>query len=281
MIDPGLARDDLIEITWLGQSGFLLRSASSAVVIDPFLSEHEARLYAPPAVTALGGRLDFLLVTHEHLDHLDVGLLPILVETFPALTIVVPSPAIQRVAGVVPKAKVIGLQPDEKISSGHLTIKAVSAIHAVAGGDEYSDGRQRPDDPTPFLGYVLLYRELTLYHAGDTLVSGELIRQLSMQPIDVAMLPVNGRDYFRERAGIAGNLTPREAVELAAAIGAAVLIPMHHDLFRGNTEPAGTCADLVAELQIPLHVLSLARLQPIRLPFKRTLARAFDHRRDS
>ncbi len=67
MIDAGFVPDNLIEIMWLGQSGFLLRSAASAVAIDPFLSEHEGRLYAPPAVSALGGRLDFLLVTHDHL----------------------------------------------------------------------------------------------------------------------------------------------------------------------------------------------------------------------
>ncbi len=179
-----------------------------------------------------------------------------------------PSPIIPRVARLVPDANVIGLQPDEAVSSGPVTIKAVSAIHALAGGDAYSDGRQGSDHPTPFLGYVLFYRGLTLYHAGDTLVSEDLIRQLSMQPIDVAMLPVNGRDYFRERAGVAGNLTPREAVEFAAAIGAAILVPMHHDLFRGNTERVGAGADFAAELQVPVHVLSLARLQPFRLPFQ-------------
>ena len=34
MIDAGFVPDNLIEIMWLGQSGFLLRTAASAVVID-------------------------------------------------------------------------------------------------------------------------------------------------------------------------------------------------------------------------------------------------------
>ncbi len=257
-----------VEMTWLGQAGFLLRSASSALAIDPFLSEHELRLYPPPPVEVLGGRLDYLLVTHEHLDHLDVQLLPVLVEAFPTLTIVVPSPVVPRITGLVPEARVIGLQPGEAVTGEQVTIRAVSAIHARAGGEAYSDGRQERDDPTPFLGYVLLYRGLTVYHAGDTLASQQLIRELSAHAIDVAILPVNGRGYFRELAGIAGNLNPREAVELAAAIGADVLVPMHHDLFRGNTERVGACADLVAELQVPIHVLSLARLRPVWLPLQ-------------
>jgi len=253
-------------MTWLGQAGFLLRSTSAALAIDPFLSEHELRLYPPPPVEALGDRLDYMLVTHEHLDHLDVHLLPLLVEAFPTLTIVVPSPVVPRVTGLVPQARVIGLQPGETVSSEHLTIKAVSAIHALAGGEAYSDGRREFDDPTPFLGYVLLYPGLTLYHAGDTLASQQLTQELLAEAIDVAILPVNGRDYFREQAGIAGNLNPREAVGLAAAIGASILVPMHHDMFRGNTERVGACADLVADLRAPIHVLTLARLRPIRLP---------------
>ncbi len=254
-----------VEMTWLGQAGFLLKSASVALAIDPFLSEHELRLYPPPPLEVLGGRLDYLLVTHEHLDHLDVQLLPVLVAALPTLTIVVPSPVVPRITGLVPEARVIGLQPGETVTCEHVTIRAVSAIHARAGGEAYSDGRQERDDPTPFLGYVLLYRGLTVYHAGDTLASQQLVRELSTQAIDVAILPVNGRDYFRELAGIAGNLNPREAVELAAAIGADVLVPMHHDLFRGNTERVGACADLVAELQVPIHVLNLARLRPVWL----------------
>jgi len=195
-----------VEMTWLGQAGFLLRSASSALAIDPFLSEHELRLYPPPPVEVLGGRLDYLLVTHEHLDHLDVQLLPVLVEAFPTLTIVVPSPVVPRITGLVPEARVIGLQPGEAVTGEQVTIRAVSAIHARAGGEAYSDGRQERDDPTPFLGYVLLYRGLTVYHAG---ASQQLIRELSAHAIDVAILPVNGRGYFRELAGIAGNLNPR------------------------------------------------------------------------
>jgi L-ascorbate metabolism protein UlaG (beta-lactamase superfamily) len=45
-------------------------------------------------------------------------------------------------------------------------------------------------------------------------------------------LPVNGRDPQR---GVPGNLSGPEAVELAAAIGADLCIPMHYDMFEFNT----------------------------------------------
>jgi L-ascorbate metabolism protein UlaG (beta-lactamase superfamily) len=52
--------------------------------------------------------------------------------------------------------------------------------------------------------------------------------------IDVAMLPINGRDREREALGIVGNLSEREAGWLAKEIGARVVIPMHYDLFARN-----------------------------------------------
>src|SRR5260370_16860183 len=75
-----------VEMTWLGQAGFLLRSASSALAIDPFLTEHELRLYPPPPVEVLGVPFDYLLGTHHHLPHLDFHLLPALAAAFPTLT---------------------------------------------------------------------------------------------------------------------------------------------------------------------------------------------------
>src|SRR5258708_35909748 len=116
-------------MTWLGQAGFLLRSASSALAIDPFLSEHELRLYPPPPVEVLGGRLDYLLVTHVHLDHLAVLLLPVLVEAFPMLTIVVPSPVVPGIIGLVPVGRVIGLQPGGAAPRQRATRQAGVVVH--------------------------------------------------------------------------------------------------------------------------------------------------------
>ncbi|MGN6618933.1 MAG: MBL fold metallo-hydrolase, partial [Ilyomonas sp.] len=50
--------------------------------------------------------------------------------------------------------------------------------------------------------------------------------------IDVALLPINGNDPSR---GVAGNLNAAEAVQLAKAIDAKVVIPCHYDMFTFNT----------------------------------------------
>ena len=52
--------------------------------------------------------------------------------------------------------------------------------------------------------------------------------------IDAAILPINGRDYFRNANDIIGNFDSAEAVTLADTIGADLLIPVHHDLYAVN-----------------------------------------------
>jgi L-ascorbate metabolism protein UlaG (beta-lactamase superfamily) len=78
----------------------------------------------------------------------------------------------------------------------------------------------------------VLGRERRLYHAGDTLVTNELVGALRQLDIAVALLPINGRDAEREEArDRVGNMAAGEAVELALTIGASTLVPYHWDGF--------------------------------------------------
>ncbi len=87
------------------------------------------------------------------------------------------------------------------------------------------------------------------------------------QGVDVAVLPINGRDFYRERRGSVGNLDAAEALEFATEIGARVLIPIHYDMARGNTAPAGRLVDMANERGSKVHILCLARGEPCWLPF--------------
>ena len=111
----------------------------------------------------------------------------------------------------------------------------VPAVHALHPGDGYSQG----GDPPRFVGYVLELEGVAIYHAGDTIATDEVLAGLDGVTVDVALLPVNGRTYFREREELAGNLGPRDAVALAAHCGARMLVPIHWDLMEGNTERGG------------------------------------------
>lgn len=256
-----------MELTWLGQAGFELAQSSGGprLLVDPWFTDHELRL-APPPPTDRYRDVSWLFVTHEHGDHLDLEALPSLTEANPELQVVLPAPLAPMLDGIVPPADVHAVKPGDSVDAGGVHVTVLPAVHGVTVEDGYHHGLDA-DGVSRFVGYVLAFDDGAVYHAGDTIVAPELLDAVRATPADVCLLPVNGRDFFREQAGVLGNLHPREAVDLAVAASARVVVPMHHDLVRGNTDRAGALADAVAAAAVDLHVVNLARERPITLIF--------------
>src|SRR5688500_14902973 len=75
---------------WLGGAGFVFKTSDGTrIFIDPYLSDvvnsifGQARAFPPP-LTADDARLDLLLCTHWHEDHLDPGSIPIFARNNPS-----------------------------------------------------------------------------------------------------------------------------------------------------------------------------------------------------
>jgi L-ascorbate metabolism protein UlaG (beta-lactamase superfamily) len=251
------------ELTWFGQTGFMLVSGDTKILIDPFFSDHEARLYPGPSVDVCGKNVTALLITHEHLDHFDKELLDKLIDEYPEMLVAVPTPIVAELGSAVAAERLVGIQPGDSVRFGSVGIDVVPAYHALSVGDSFSDGRG-DDGFVRFVGYVLRTPHLSVYHAGDTVATPDLVDALRPKAIDIALLPINGRDYFREQAGIVGNLTAREAVRLAVELGVSILVPTHWDLFADNTEVPGRVVDEAEALASGrLHVVVLARCVPL------------------
>jgi L-ascorbate 6-phosphate lactonase len=236
-------------VTWLGQAGFRLDLGGSSLVVDPWVSPHENRLIpAPPPDLAADGATG-LLITHEHFDHLDLDFLPAFLQHAPTATVVVPEALAGLVEEVVPKSQIVTVNPQDVVEVGGIEIDVVPAIHGVTMDDAYGDGSSLGEGPR-FVGYVFRGTP-SVYVAGDTIVTDDVANALSRLEIDVAMLPINGRDAEREAQGIVGNMDAGEAVELALAIGATRLIPYHWDGYAGNTVQPGTVVDAAgARIQV-------------------------------
>ena len=243
-------------VTWLGQASFAFEAEGRRLLVDPFFAAHEARLYPPPSVDEHGSGIDWLLVTHEHIDHLDPYSLREVAARSPDLEIIAPAPLEPLVREAAPDAAFRGVDRGDRVElAGAGTCTVVPAIHGRTVADGY------PDDPA-FVGYVLELAGTSVYHAGDTIVTDSLRAALRPLRVDVALLPINGRTHYREADDLVGNMDERDAVALATEIGATVLVPVHWDLFAGNTEWPGRAVDAAVEAGAPLHVLTLRRGVP-------------------
>ena len=236
-----------VALWWLGQSGFAVRSADTLFYIDLFLSDHSDRLVPAPFNPASAPAADFIFCTHEHLDHLDPSSLKLLARSSSEAQIIVPRPIIDQVLELdVAPERIVGVQPDEEINLGKLRVFPVPAMHGLAFPPfEYNFGRELSNGLCRYVGYVIELAGVRIYHAGDTLVYDGLVEKLRELKIDIALLPINGRSYIRERQNLVGNMDDREAADLAAAVGVDILIPIHYDMFAPNLGRPGALVDYV------------------------------------
>ena len=265
---PALRALDLapgtIALWWLGQAGFAVRAGGLVLLLDPFLTPMAERV-SPPAFDAEDAvDVDVVTCSHEHYDHLDLASLPAIARASPKARFVIPRPLVDAVAAAgVPRERIIGAQPDERIRLDGVTLHPLPARHGVGMADAYGFGRELSGGLYRFLGFVIDDGVVRVYHAGDTIAYDGQAERLRALGVDVALLPINGRDHFREAAGIVGNLDHREAARLAADARIDVLVPMHYDTFASNRGYPSHLVDFVTREELSVTILIPTRDRPV------------------
>jgi L-ascorbate 6-phosphate lactonase len=217
----------------LGQAGFAIKGGSTIAYIDPYLSDSIAEMGGPrrrfpvPLDPAAVTHAQVVFATHEHADHVDLATLGPLMAASPRAPLVT-SPqgrdlALQ--ADIAPN-RIVTPRLGERAELAGLAYTATPAAHYAYEVDDGGHAR--------WMGFLIECNGVTLYHAGDTIIFPELLAALDGQAIDIALLPFNGRDFFREEHGIIGNLWPREVAALANRLKPRVLLGIHNDLFDTN-----------------------------------------------
>ncbi|WP_246046387.1 MBL fold metallo-hydrolase [Thermosporothrix hazakensis] len=215
--------------------------------MDPFLSPGSDRLVPPPFTAEESPAVDYVLCTHEHIDHLDLPACVTLARRFPQTRFIVPRPIVEQltVQGIA-EERIQGVQPGEELSLGVARLFPVPAMHGLSCPPaRYDFGFEQGGGLYRYLGYVLELEGIHIYHPGDTLVFDGLVEQLRSFDLDIALLPINGRSYFREQKNLVGNMDEREAADLAAAAGVKLLIPTHYDMFVANLGRPGLLIEYV------------------------------------
>jgi L-ascorbate 6-phosphate lactonase len=255
--------DGQAALSWFGQASFAARGGGATVLFDPFLSPYDGRLHASPLSPEEAVGIDVVFCSHEHVDHLDLPSVGPISSASPGAVFVVPAPIVDMVTEAgVPADRVLGVQPGDPFEVGDLTVRAVPACHGVTMADAYGFGETLSDGLVRFVGFVVDLGGVRIYHAGDTIHFDGMEQTLTPLQVDVALLPINGRDAEREARGIVGNLDPRDAAWLASRIDAGVLVPMHHDMFARNLGFPGALAETVGREFPRVPVVVPARDRP-------------------
>lgn len=263
---PGVGREIIADVerctpsagsmaVWfIGQAGFILKFSSGTICyLDPWLSDlaGATRAYPIPLDPDLVTNCDLLLTSHDHADHIDVDADPIIMQRSPQATWIAPGGAadlVRRLGGTQERAKL--LNGDDSATVRDVRVTAIPSTHYGFFSEERftpaeeawyaSIPAQLPEakrGTERFLGFVLECDGLTVYHAGDNNGYRGFLERLARWPaFDLMLLPINGRDWFREQHGMIGNFTYREAAQVAHAARARLLVPYHFDGFIANNE---------------------------------------------
>lgn len=208
-----------MKLTWIGQSGYVLETAYTKIVIDPYLSDVVNRVAGRPRLVeapfAPGElRANAVICTHDHLDHLDVDAV---VEMDKDMLFITTCQGREKLTDMG-FAKVLAMKEGQAVLVGDMTVRAVCANHTVEA-----------------FGVIIEAEGQTLYFSGDTLYDEKLFAVADFCP-DLAFICINGK---------LGNMNVQEAAIVAKKIGAKVNIPNHYGMFASNTEDPTLFTDQV------------------------------------
>jgi L-ascorbate 6-phosphate lactonase len=238
-IDKTPVEQGALRIWWIGQEGFVLKSAALVIYIDPYLStyaerltrgrpDEHVRIKPAPMQPEDVNHADVVFCTHDHADHIDPDSIPVIADRSSRAQFVVPESARETMLGFgIAEGRIHTMKGDDDLSLRQIDVHAIPAKH--------EDFDEHPEKGYPYLSYVMGIDGINIFHAGDTIRYHGQAERLRQYRIDLAFVPINGRDDLRHGLDFAGNFDCEEAVRFARDINAALTIPMHYDMFAINT----------------------------------------------
>jgi N-acyl-phosphatidylethanolamine-hydrolysing phospholipase D len=227
---------DLVTITWVGHSTFLIQIGGLNVLTDPMWSAHASPIpgVGPKRLVDAAVRfqdlpqIDVVLQSHDHYDHLDDRTVCRLEATNPGARWIVPrglQPFLKH-RGVL---EVSELEWWQEITIDGVTLGCTPAQH-FSGRTPW--GRNR----TLWCGWSLAAPGRRLFFAGDTGFHPDFAKIAErFGPFDVALLPIGAYDprWFMRPV----HMDPEEAVQAARDLGSPCFVPMHWGTFLLTDEP--------------------------------------------
>ena len=245
-----------MRITYIGHATLLIEIGGKTILtdpnFDPALGRFLARVSAPGIAIDKLPKLDMILLTHAHADHLSFRSLAE-IENVPLYA----PPAVARWIRRHGVKNAIELGPGESLTSGSLTVHVEAATHS---GNRYVIDRWRKQANM----YLVATNYESVFFAGDTALTddttGLVKREMKGRQLDIALLPIGYAPQWKAESFSRGHLTSLDALTLFERLDARHLIPYHWGTFNHVT---ATAYDAIRELRE--HVKTHARGTDVRV----------------
>ena len=228
-----LVANNELGLTFIGHSSFLLQIDGRKVLIDPVFSKRLILLRRqrhPGVLVEKLPPIDLVLLTHAHMDHLDLTSLRRIVRATRRLTGRAPEVVVPR--GVEDLVESLGFSHIHQLEWWEET--KVQGLKVTMTPCKHWGARMFRDMHRGYGGYVVEGGGQSVYHSGDTAYFDgfrEIGRRLNP---NVALLPIGA--YFPDSYRSV-HTSPEEALRAFVELGAEQMVPMHYGTFRLGREP--------------------------------------------
>jgi L-ascorbate metabolism protein UlaG (beta-lactamase superfamily) len=246
-------RETMLRVTYIGHATLLIEVGGKRLLtdpnFDPALGKFLSRVSAPGIALAALPKLDAILLTHAHADHLSFDSLDELPNDIPLFA----PPTIAKWLAKQGYRHAVAVAPGEAAELDGVTIRAAAATHK---GNRYGVDRWRSATNM----YLIDTNKASCFFAGDTALTSDTTQLVEDhlaahgRSLDVALLPIGHAPWWKPGFR-KGHLTSSDALTLFELLKAKYFIPYHWGTFNHVTSTAFDAIDrLRATLEgHPLH----------------------------
>lgn len=220
-----------IVAAWLGHCTVLLHTGGKTVITDPVLSERigmkvggvvvgPARLNEVPVPADELPRIDLVIVSHAHFDHLDRDTLKHLATKHTEVL------TASNTRGLIPRgfAHIHELRWEHSTTLAGLHISAIKPAHWGA--------RKAYDRHRAFNAYsITTGSQRRILFAGDTAMTKAFDKA---GPFDLGIFGIGAYNPWHH-----AHATPEQVWTMATRAGVKRIMPVHHSTFKLSDEPIG------------------------------------------
>jgi L-ascorbate metabolism protein UlaG (beta-lactamase superfamily) len=240
---------EAMRVTWIGHATVLVQADGLNILTDPVWSDHAGPFGFGPRRVALPGirfedlpKIDLVLVSHNHYDHMDLATLRRLWQRDkPVIVTSLGNDSVIGQAGIAATALDWGqaraIRPDVRVT--------VTRSH-------HWDSRWFSDrNRALWSGFVVQLPHGNMFFAGDTgLGDGKWPAEAAaLGPIRFAAIPIGAFRFEEGQMASGSHIGPLDALRVWDGLGRPFALPIHWGTFRLSREGYDTPPRMLAAMQ--------------------------------
>lgn len=270
--------------TWVGHATVLVQAAGINILTDPIWSDYASPLppLGPRRVAQPGirfddlPRIDLIVISHDHYDHMDIPTLKRLWRRDrPKIVTSLGNDSLLRATGIPATA----LDWGQSISGAALNglgdatvIQCENYEHCpdyrvhVLRNHHWSSRWMTDRNRALWSSFLIETRAGNIFFAGDT-GAGDMAwpqEAARLGPIRLALIPIGAFRFFPGQMEADSHIGPGRAVEVFEKLNASTAIPIHWGTFRLSYEARDTPPRML-DLYLRCAGIAPARFAPLRI----------------